>query len=305
MIVGRQLTSTSTSTSAPAASTVDSIAVAIGSSTSPRPPVTSTVGAARQRARRQRRRARALGVEAVRRAAALRRARRRRASSAARCAAAARRRRPTSASPAASRRAEAVVGDRRQQRRRGAEPGAAAGHVVRRPARRGLDRPIAGDDEVDERLPGDDDHGRHVGTSPTGPAVWNGPLRGSLDGYACAASAVRSTQMDGDPMDTLSDAIRRLQADGYAATGSPTPTTSSSATSRATCSTRPRPQIDHILRFEGAVRSRRHDDPVRPADAGRLEGPVLGGVRRRDAARGRRRHRPHAAPGRRRDARPN
>ena len=72
---------------------------------------------------------------------------------------------PDDASPSASCRPKPSVGDRRQQRRRRAEPGAAARHVVRRAAGRGLDRPAGRDDEIDERLPGDHDHGRDVGTS--------------------------------------------------------------------------------------------------------------------------------------------
>ena len=52
-------------------------------------------------------------------------------------------------------------------------------------------------------------------------------------------------------MDTLSDAMRRLQADGYTGNWFATADFQLSATSPARWSTRARSQIDDILRFEG------------------------------------------------------
>ena len=263
---GRQLRSTTTSTSRSLPATMRSIAVAIGSSTSPSPPVTraaasggSAAGAAASRSSRRGR----SGTSPRRR----RRSRRRPASSVGRCAGRAPST-PALGEPAASSSPKPSEDMRRHQtpsRRRagrsreprctGAPPGTARICVGR-------------DDEVDQRLPGNDDHERMHRVVPVG-----------------------YRQMDGDSMDTPSDAVRRLQAEGY--TGNWFANRDHELECDETSdSLRPADlEIDHILRFEG--QSDPGDMTICSPCAHRraTKGVYSRPVRRPHAGRGRRRHR--------------
>ena len=101
-------------------------------------------------------------------------------------------------------------------------------------------------------------------------------------------------------MDTLSDAMRRLQADGYTGNWFATADFQLECNESGEVIDPTEVQIDHILRFEG------QSDPgdmsilfALQTPAGQ-QGAVQRGVRRRDAGRGLRGDLAHATPDRRR-----
>ena len=272
-IVGRQLTSTTTSTSAAHAEHDRLDRRRHRLEHEAEPAGHEHVDAGRQRHRRQRRRARALGVEAVRRRAGgveLGDGQRRRALGA----------------------LQQHVGDagRRRARRR------AAGRS--RPSRQRASRAVGAPSRAQPRAtlygapPAAASIGPHAGTTRStsaSPATtitsghvaharrrWNVRLTGTAaTGTRVPPTAVRSSQMDGDSMDTLSDAIRRLQADGYDGNWfANADHDAASATSPARSRPGRRADRPHPA-LRGPVRSRRHDDPVRPAHAVGAEGHLL------------------------------
>ena len=271
MIVGRQLTSTSDQHVGRRAEH--------GATRSPSPSARARGRARRSRApsapARQPSRASATGRSCRRCRSGTsprrpRRAGRRPASSGARCAAAGRRRRRT------RRARRPAAGRSRRRRARPAAPsarraGRSRGRRCTAPRRRPPSTLVAGDDEVDERLPGDDDHGGMLARR-AGPPRGTSGQRDACRVRLCRRPRYGQLRWMETRWTRSSDAIRRLQADGYSGNWFATPTTSCECNESGEVSTRPTRADRPHPALRGPVRSRRHDDPVRPAHAGGREG---------------------------------